>query len=316
MSETRWVDAPDGTRVFLYEWQPEGELRGMIHIAHGMGEHAGRYDRVATQLAAAGFLVTADDHRGHGKTATSLGDFGEDGWNRTLLDLFEIMTDHRASHPDKPLILLGHSMGSMLAQHYITRWSSSIDGCVLSGSPGQASFLQSLILRLVVRFERWRLGPGANSSVLEFLIFGSANKAFEDDVPEPTGFEWLSRDAAEVQAYVDDPLCGFVPCTGSLFDVFSGNHEAQQASSIATISSSLPLYVFAGDADPVNNALGNINRLLDRYRDQGLDITTRFYTEGRHEMFNEINRDEVMADLLHWLDQRFPRQNAGPAESS
>ncbi len=304
MSETSWFEASDGKPVYLYRWEPSADPRAVVHIAHGMGEHAGRYDWVAEKLNEAGFLVTADDHRGHGKTAETLGDFGEDGWNRALLDLNEIIERHRKALPGKPVILLGHSMGSMLAQHYITRWSDSLDACVLSGSPGKANAFESLLLRVIVRFERWRVGPKNLSPLLEFLIFGSANKDFEDTVDEPTGFEWLSRDAEQVKAYVEDPLCGFVPCTGSLYDVFAGNREALQKESVAAINASLPLFVFAGDADPVNNGLKNIERLLKGYRANGLEITTRFYEAGRHEMFNEINRDEVMQVLLSWLDGR------------
>lgn len=305
MTETSWFQASDGKQVFCYRWAPGdiAAIRGVIHIAHGMGEHAGRYDWIAGKLVDAGYLVTADDHRGHGKTAITLGDFGEDGWNRALQDLFEIISDHRSSHPDVPIILLGHSMGSMLAQHYITRWSSSIDALVLSGSPGYYHPLQGFIVRLLVRFERWRLGPKADSGLLQNVIFGSANNNFNDEVPEPSGFEWLSRDRDQVQAYVDDPLCGFVPCTGSLHEIFAGSREAQQKAATGKIRTALPVYLFAGTADPVNNDLKNIHRMLARYEQHGLDVTTRFYEEGRHEMFNEINRDEVAGDLLTWLGE-------------
>ncbi len=303
MIDAGWFEASDRHAVSLYRWEPDDPAvaRGIIHIAHGMGEHAARYGWVAERLVEQGYIVSANDHRGHGRTATTLGDFGDDGWNRALRDTREIIDAHRDRWSDKPLILLGHSMGSMLAQQYITMAGHTIDAVALSGSPGHPGFLQSVVVRLLVRFERWRLGPKAESPLLQSVIFGSANKAFEEDCDEPTGFEWLSRDAAQVRQYVEDPLCGFVPCTGSLAEIFGGSHAAQKRPAISGIPPSLPMYVFAGTADPVNNDLKNIERMLDRFRDQGIDITTRFYPEGRHEMFNETNRDEVMTDLVDWL---------------
>jgi len=304
VSETFGFEAADGTAVHCYRWLPEdpSRARAIVHIAHGMGEHAARYDAVGRELAARDFIVVAGDHRGHGRTATTLGRFGEDGWNRALDDLRGLIASHRENWPGKPVFLLGHSMGAMMTQHYITRYGETIDGAVLSGSPGRGSWLQGAILRLLVWFERWRLGADATSPLLEQLVFGSANKAFEAEASDPTGFEWLSRDPDQVRAYVDDPLGGFVPCTGSLHDIFSGNREALGRDAIGRIPRKLPLYVFAGTSDPVNNDMKNIDRLLARYRERGLEITTRFYPEGRHEMLNETNRTEVIGDLIDWLE--------------
>lgn len=296
-------EASDGHRVFCYRWLPEGTPRAIVHIAHGMGEHAGRYDWVATRLTGAGYAVVADDHRGHGKTAATLGQFGADGWNRIIADLHEMIVASGEASPGVPRVLFGHSMGAMLTEQYIELHGDTIDAAVLSGSPGFTATLQAWILRLVVRFERWRLGPQADSPLLQSLVFGAANKPFEAATQSPTGFEWLSRDPEQVKAYVDDPACGFVPCTDSLYDLFTGAAWTQKASSIQRIPQHLPILVFSGSDDPVHGQMKNLNRLLGRYRDRGLVVDTRFYEGGRHETLNDIDRETVIGDVIDWLNR-------------
>lgn len=306
--------ASDGQDVFCYRWLPETAPRAVIHIAHGMGEHAGRYAWTASQLAHAGFAVFMDDHRGHGKTATQLGDFGADGWNRTLADLHEMNQQYSQDYPGIPKVMFGHSMGSMLTEQYIELHGETLDAAIISGSPGFAHPVLSWVLRLLCRFEAWRLGPLQTSALLQQLVFGSANKPFAADTTEPSGFEWLSRDARQVKAYVDDPMCGFVPFPASLRDIFNGAAWTQRQASVNQIPAQLPLYLFSGSADPVHNKMRDLNRLLAAYGKASLNLQTCFYPEGRHEMLNELNRDEVMQDIRQWLEQQFPlsRQDAAP----
>jgi len=296
--------ASDGTLVHCYQWKPEQIPLGVIHIAHGMGEHAARYDWVASQLAKAGYMIYASDHRGHGHTTKVLGQFGPDGWNRTLTDLNEMIMAHRADFPDTPVLLLGHSMGSMLSQQYIELYGETVDAVVLSGSPGFTNPILSWVLRLITTVEAWRLGDDRESSLLQNLIFGNNNKNFEAKGVETTGFEWLSRDPEQVKAYMNDPLCGFVPFPASLKLVFSGAGWTQKKSSIRGIPQTLPIYMFSGSADPVHGELKNIERILHCYEEAGLKVDTRFYAGGRHEMFNETNRDEVINELLIWIQSK------------
>jgi len=307
-TQTEYQDltASDGKGLNLYRWLPEDEVVGTIQIAHGMGEHAARYAYVAGKLTGAGFAVYANDHRGHGGTAEPglLGHMGEDGWNRVIQDAQEIYAHIRATHPGVPHVLLGHSMGSMLSQQYVYRFGDQIDALVLSGSPGLGGAFSLWLSHIIARVERWRRGPEGDSPLLQQLVFSSSNKAWEG--PEATGYEWLSRDSQQVKAYVDDPLCGFVLRPGSLTDLFAGAREARQKRNIARIPPDLPIYVFSGAADPVHGEEANLKRLLKRYRPQVARLEYRLYPEGRHEMFNETNRDDVIADLLKWLGDALP----------
>jgi alpha-beta hydrolase superfamily lysophospholipase len=294
--------ASDGKRLRLYRWLPERSPRAVIQIAHGMGEHAGRYAPVAAQLNAAGYAVYANDHRGHGGSAEPgcLGNMGSDGWNRVIQDAGELARHIGAAHPGVAKVLLGHSMGSMLAQQFAYRFGREIDALVLSGSPGLGGAFSGWLSHTIARFERWRLGHDAESALMQRLVFGSSNRNW--DGPDATGFEWLSRDPEQVQAYVDDPLCGFVLRAGSLCDLFAGAREARRRSSISEIPAELPVYVFSGSADPVHAEGANLERLLRRYRSRLRRADYRLYPEGRHEMFNEANRQEVIDDLLTWLE--------------
>lgn len=302
--ETYFLAASDGHQVACYRWLVESP-KAVIQIAHGMGEHARRYDWVAQKLNEAGYSVFANDHRGHGDTAGpstgySFGYMGPDGWNRTLADMYELNREMRAQYPDKPICLLGHSMGSMLSQQYITRYGHSIDALALSGSPGFKESRLNFLNRWILKFEHWRLGPDGTSELMQKALFGSANDPF--DGPGATGSEWLSRDQAQVKLYVDDDKCGFVLTPGSLMDMSQGSAVSQSPAAIARVPRSLPVYIFSGSEDPVHGEQKDLDRMVTAYRQAGFsDLTYKLYPGGRHEMFNETNREEVMDDLLSWL---------------
>ncbi|MEM7100187.1 MAG: alpha/beta hydrolase [Pseudomonadota bacterium] len=297
--------ASDGWSVALYHWPCKDPL-GVVQIAHGMGEHARRYDWVAQQLNEAGYAVLANDHRGHGATAqqegteTLWGYMGPDGWNRTLADMYEVSAYAKSLYQGLPLTLLGHSMGAMLSTQYITRYGTSIEGLILSGSPGFKSGGASWISRLIGEIEKRRLGADKTSPVLQNLLFGGANKPFENS--ESTGYEWLSRDSGQVQLYVDDEACGFVLATGSLLDMSAGTRAGQRLEQLKKIPSELPIYVLSGVDDPVHGEQKDLHRLLMSFSQAGTSAPeVRWYPGGRHEMFNETNREEVISDMLTWL---------------
>lgn len=278
-----FVSSRDGLRIVYYRWPASSTPRAVVQIAHGLGEHALRYVHVAAFLNNAGFQVYANDHRGHGRTAETpefYGDFGECGWNAVVEDTAQLTGIIRQRENGLPVILLGHSMGSFVAQQYILDHDRDISGCVLSGSAAP-----DLIAHLVEE---------VGAVGLEAL-----NTPFE---PARTPFDWLSRDEAAVDAYVADSACGFNMSERARESAKSAWERASDTQELKRIRKDLPMYILAGNADPVNQNLEALKPVAERYRAAGiLDVTERYYLGGRHEMFNEINRDEVMHDLLAWL---------------
>ncbi|MEM7364270.1 MAG: alpha/beta hydrolase, partial [Pseudomonadota bacterium] len=237
-----------------------------------------------------------------------LGDFGPDGWNRMLDDMRDIMADYCKTGPT---ILLGHSMGSLLAQQFVTRYGDQLDALVLSGSPGFSPKPLLWLGLLATWWEHRRLGPLTNSPLLEDQVFGSANKPFDTADDTGTGFEWLTTDSVEVKKYIDDPWCGFVPFPASLMQMNQGILAAQTQSAIAKIPKDLPIYVFSGELDPLHGRMRNIERMLKQWARVGIEVTLRIYKGGRHELLNDLYFDEVTADLVAWLNENVGSENVG-----
>jgi alpha-beta hydrolase superfamily lysophospholipase len=298
------LDTGDGVPVHVYRWLPEegAEVRGAVQIAHGLAEHAARYEHVAQALTDAGYAIYADDHRGHGRTAASeeeLGFFAEDrGWARVLDDLYRLNRRIREEHAGQPVFLLGHSMGSFLTQQFLFTFPGAIDGAVLSGTSGDAGLLVEAGA-VVARLERLRLGKRGRSKLLHTLGFGANNKPFE---PSRTEYDWLSSDAAEVEAYIADPWCGFVATVQLWIDLLGGLRVIARQEHRERIPKDLPILVFSGDQDPVGKQTAAVTTLLDGYAAAGLRRVGHHFYPGRHELLNDTGRDEVIADLIAWLD--------------
>jgi alpha-beta hydrolase superfamily lysophospholipase len=306
--ESLAIRADDGVEIALYRSLPAGRPRGMVQIAHGASEHARRYERLAGVLADAGYGVYASDHRGHGRTARSLERFGiagPDGWSRIVADQ-KFLTGHIAgAHPGAPIVLLGHSMGSLIAQSYLQTGPEQLRAVVLSGTLSSLPPLPSGgDLAALVEAAIARHGRDAPSE--EFgMLFAGFNEPFAASAPGgvPTGFEWLSRDQIEVRRYVDDPWCGLPLTSGFVADNLRGLAGIWEPGSEERIPTRVPVLFIAGDQDPVGEFGEGVRRLAERYRRAGIAVTERLYPGARHEMFNETNRDEVHRDLLAWLDR-------------
>ena len=299
------LDTADGVPVHVYRWLPdEGtEVRGAVQIAHGLVEHAARYEHVAQALTGAGYAVYANDHRGHGRTAASeedLGFFAEDrGWARVLDDLYRLNRRIREQHEGLPVFLLGHSMGSYLTQQFLFTFPGAIDGAAMSATTGEAGLLIEAGA-VVARLERLRLGKRGRSKLLFNAAFGLNNKAFQ---PTNTDFDWLTSDAAEVEAYIADPWCGLVPTVQLWSDLFGGRRVIARQEHRERIPKDLPIHVFSGDLDPLNRQTAGVTALLDGYAAAGLRRVTHHFYPGRHELFNDVHREQVIADLITWLDK-------------
>lgn len=302
--ETRTLNTSSGTELTYYVWLPEQAPTATLQIAHGMGEHAQRYDWFANQLTARGFAVYAGDHRGHGATrigapSMQLGDMGPGGWDATIKDMHELHQLVSQTHDALPHVLMGHSMGSMLTQQYLYRHPDGLSAAIISGSPGFGAWFPVWLLHTIARFESWRHGHDGESALLDKMLFGNSNENFDSDTA--TGFEWLSRDPDEVQKYVDDPLCGFVLRAGSVAEMLSGSREAKRSKSVARLPQLLPIHIFSGSADPVHDEEKNLQRMLKAYRGVCSNVSYQIYPDGRHEMLNETNRQQVADDLIGWL---------------
>ncbi|HSC83207.1 MAG TPA: alpha/beta hydrolase [Pseudomonas sp.] len=306
-----WLTAADGARLHLNHWFADSAPKAVVMIAHGMAEHSARYARLAERLVAAGYQVYAHDQRGHGRSAEHgvLGLYAEqDGWSKVVGDLATLNHHIRQQHPQAPIFLLGHSMGSYIGMAYLMQHSCSLQGAILSGSNYQPLALYK-VASLLTRFERWRLGPTGRSRLIDFLSFGSFNKACK---PTRTAFDWLSRDPLEVDKYVNDPLCGFTCCNQLWVDLMHGFRQITPVKNLAQIDSDLPLLVIGGDRDPVSQGKRLVD-LADALRAAGgNNVQLKIYPEARHELLNESNRDEVTQYLLDWLDAALARSRRCP----
>ena len=268
----------DGMPITAYRWSAATVPTVALVVAHGAAEHALRYGRFARAIGAEGLETWAPDHRGHGRSAgpEGLGDFGEGGWDALVADIVQVVRIVRERRPGVPVVLLGHSMGAAAAQQFAPDGSETIGALILSGSTA-------------------REAPKDGEPAPAF----EPNKAFE---PARTPYEWLSRDAAEVDKYIADPLCGFETQGSRRGRSRANPFVLADSKRLRRIRSDLPVLLVAGDADPINNRLEGLRLLESRWREAGVArIDTRYYAGGRPEMLNETNRDEVTADIVAWI---------------
>jgi len=278
-SRSTFTSPVDGLELATYEWDV-AVPRGVVQIAHGLAEHSARYDRFARALNEAGYAVRATDHRGHGASISGRpGDFGAAGFEALIADVAAYGARLRG---DLPVFLVAHSMGSFAAQSVLLTHSEQYAGVVLSGSTA---------LDLLAAGMAQADGPGG----LE---------AFNAGFEHRTGYEWLSRDEAEVDRYVADPLCGFDVPDETIPALFSAAATLADPGALAAVRPGLPLLIVSGSDDPLAAGGQLVDVLGRRYTDAGLvDVTVRVYAGARHELLNEVNRDEVTADLVAWLDE-------------
>lgn len=295
-SQWRTFRAADGAEIYYRYW-PAAAPRAVVQIVHGAAEHSGRYDRFAKVLVGQGYAVYATDHRGHGRTRVrsgKLGDSGPDAWNHFVQDEQQLTRIIREAHPGAKVVLFGHSLGSFIAQDYITRPPVLIDALVMSGTNYGPPPPKELLTSLDAAAKAAPLGPS------EFWagLFKDFNKPFTGK----PGFEWLSRDPAEVQKYLQDPQAGFAFSNELVRDIFYGFVALRDPAVEARIPKNLPVFVAQGSLDPVGANLKGTQALLDRYQALGLArVNHKFYEGARHEVLNETNRDEVTRDVLDWL---------------
>jgi alpha-beta hydrolase superfamily lysophospholipase len=292
--------APDDTQIHCHRW-PVEKPSAIVQIVHGGAEHAGRYNSLARALNRQGYTVYAEDHRGHGRTGeinTKLGDMGEaNAFERVCDDVLSLGRRATTENPGVPLVIIGHSLGSLITQRILLQHSEEYAAAVLSGSPDIMGIAEGAEL---VHAEVNRVGRDQVSEVLDAATVENFAAAIPD---AESPYDWLSRDREQVKLYADDPWCGYALCTGVWQDLIAAMLVTTEVSAVAAaLRKDLPIYILSGSDDPVHADWTAIDRLAANYRDCGVqDITIKNYNGGRHEMFNEVNRDEVIAELLDWL---------------
>lgn len=300
--------SPTGASLRLLSKVPAGALRGVVQVNHGLAEHAARYARFADFLAERGFATYAHDHRGHGFTTAPgapLGSFGPEPMAANVVaDVLAVHDEIARRHPGTPVIAFGHSMGALIAMNFVLAHSTCIAGAAIWNGNFSAGLLGRLA-QAVLAWERFRLGSDVPSRILPRLTFEAWAKQASDG---RTQFDWLSRDLAEVDAYVADPLCGWNASVGmwkAVFDlVFAGADDRN----FSTIRRDLPLNLVGGGADPESLKGKTVTALAVRLQRMGFsNLISTIYPETRHESLNEVNRDIIMADFAAWAETVAPR---------
>lgn len=297
-----FMKAQDGKEIYIHCWDDVENPRGIVQVFHGMAEHGKRYEDFARFLNQNGYIVYADDHRGHGKTAGAIeeiGYIGFDGFNNIVLDEHELTESIKLKYPDIPIVILGHSFGSFIAQDYITRYSDEILGVILSGSSmkGGAEVVAGKALATI---QKRIYNDRSKAMLLNLLSFGTYNKKIEN--PKSV-FAWLSRDEEQVKKYDEDPMCGTLFTVGFYYYFLRALTEIYKPCKLLRIPKNLPIKIFSGAADPVGEYGVGVEKLYHMYKELGIrDLHIKLYPGARHEIINEINKEEVYKDILSWLN--------------
>ncbi len=285
-------------------WEPRGKPVAVVQIVHGIAEHVDRYSEFAAFLNEQGILVVAEDHMGHGGSVgpgDTLGYFAG-GWFKAVQDTYRILCNTRMEYPDVPYFLLGHSMGSFMARTLIAKYPKcGISGAILSGSGWTHRALINTLTAACTLVGK-REGFDRPSKLLNDLVFSGYSSRVEH---RRTAWDWLTRDSRTVDAYVADPLCGFPATAGLLRDMMTGLRYIQEPVHIQRMKKDLPVLFISGSDDPVGGYGQGVKQAANAFRDAGMEnVTVKLYPLCRHELLNEINKEEVSRYILDWLGRQ------------
>ena len=284
---------------------PDAEPRAIVQIIHGIAEYIDRYDEFMSFLADNGIIAVGTDHLGHGKSIESEEQTGffayDNGWDYVVRDEEVLRLAMHENYPELPIIVFGHSMGSFMARTLLIRYPDAFNAAIISGTGNQGAALVNgglFMGNLVTGLK----GAHHYSKFLNNLAFGSYNKIYDNPKTE---YDWLSRDEANVQKYIDDPLCGFIPSCSLFRDMMTGVKFITNKKNLTAMNKNMPVYFMSGDMDPVGECGKGVQKAYNNFLEAGMkDVSIKLYPGGRHEMLNEINKDEVYTDILAWLDSK------------
>lgn len=284
---------------------PDAEPRAIVQIIHGIAEYIDRYDEFMSFLADNGIIAVGTDHLGHGKSIESEEQTGffayDNGWDYAVRDEEVLRLAMHENYPELPIIVFGHSMGSFMARTLLIRYPDAFNAAIISGTGNQGAALVNggLIMGNLVTGLK---GAHHYSKFLNNLAFGSYNKIYDNPKTE---YDWLSRDEANVQKYIDDPLCGFIPSCSLFRDMMTGVKFITNKKNLTAMNKDIPVYFMSGDMDPVGECGKGVQKAYNNFLEAGMkDVSIKLYPGGRHEMLNEINKDEVYTDILAWLGSK------------
>lgn len=293
------------TRIHAIEWKPEGEIKAVLQLCHGMVEYIDRYDAFARFLNEHGYYVVGHDHLGHGGSVRSEelhGYFHETRGNECVIgDIHKLRLITKEKYPDIPYFMLGHSMGSFLIRQYMELYGEGLSGVIVMGTGSQPAVVLGagrMLCRAIAAVRGWTY----RSALIDNMAFASYNKKFE---PARTDKDWLTKDESIVDAYRVHPWCTFRFTVNAYYHMFRGIQFAQKKENIRRIPANLPLFLVAGADDPVGNFGKSVKQVYDTYRKCGIqDVRIKLYENDRHEILNETDRDTVFADILEWLEEK------------
>ncbi len=296
-----FFDSCGSGKIHVCRWTPTGEAKAVLQIVHGIAEFVERYDDFANYLTSMGYIVVAEDHMGHGQSIGENGIRGyfHGGWFNGVADTYKLMQDTMAEFPNLPYVLFGHSMGSFMARTILAQYpDSGITAAIICGTGWQPKFALPLLIKVVEGMCK-KNGEQNPSEQLQQMIFGGYNKKIANP---RTASDWLTRDEAIVDAYVAHPLCGFTPACGLLRDMMKGIYYVEQPENLAKMKKHLPVLFIAGTEDPVGPYGKGVEKAAAAFTKAGMsNVSLKLYPDCRHEILNELNKQEVYDDICTWL---------------
>lgn len=299
-------DSRDGqSKIHGVRWIPEGKVTCILQIVHGMAEYIERYEETAQYFAGRGILVTGEDHLGHGKSVDKEGTYGyfcdRDPATVVVRDVHRLKKMTQELYPGVPYIILGHSMGSFITRNYLLRYGTGVQGAVICGTGSQPKALIK-VSKALASFQCLVLGQKHEAKMIDRLAFGNYNQKIEDS---KTDFDWLSRNEKAVDAYLEDPLCGFTFTTNGFKTLFTLIDRLGREDELRNMPGELPVFFISGDKDPVGDYGRGVKRAYESFKKAGMErLEMKLYPEDRHELFNELDREQVWEDLSIWIEER------------
>ncbi|WP_101503520.1 alpha/beta fold hydrolase [Brachyspira pilosicoli] len=303
--DNRVLISDDGHRMYTYIFTPDTQPKAIVQIVHGLGEHAGRYKELASKLADNAFLVCADDHRGFGRSTVSKDSIGhiadKNGADLILEDMKHLMVTVKADYPNIPYFMLGHSMGSFLTRGFLIKYHKDLNGAIIMGTKGKPNTIES-IGKLIANVQKSIFGGRKRAKLLDKLSVGGYGKKYFPK--DKSDLAWLTSDKEEINKVLEDEYFASKPASIETYiQLFNLIDKISDKDNYSNMSKDFPILLISGDKDPVGNMGKGVKWVYEMYKSLGLnDINISLYKDGRHEILNDVQRHDVMNEILDWLN--------------